>query len=296
MILSHLWVAVLSLVTVVMLNAPVGAQGQSSDADRQVWDAADRGDVTALVAALAAGGLPDLYRDEMGRTALHAVSFGGHYGHVQALDHLLEANANLNHIDKHDGTPLMIASSLGYASAVAKLLAAGARVDLQDSEGYTALSWAIRNNQSEVVDLLLDRRIEGANETLNMRDRWGNTGLVLATLYGYQEIVSKLTAMGANTNLRDEMGYSGNELLREYGMQEERETSSSTTTAAATTTSTTTTAAATTTTTAAATYTTTPHKHTHTPPPTNWSDTSNSSAVLRETFAAFTDSLVSSRR
>ena len=279
---GRVFVALLLLVAMPVLpNAQSGTQG--FDQDQRVFEAADQGNLEKLLTALAAGGTADGYTDEVGRTALIVASFGGHYGHVEVLNKLLDS-ANVNHADKFDGTPLMVASSLGYARVVGKLLEKGARPDLQDKDGYTALFWAIRNNHSHVVDMLVDKSLAGANETLNLQDNYGNTGVALAALYGHHEIVSKLTARGADLHLQDRFGYSRFPGKSETHLQ----TSSSTTTSATTTTTPPPTTGSTTSPSPTSTTATTPRpttSSTTSPPPT--SGTENTTSALQESAASF---------
>jgi ankyrin repeat protein len=278
---ERVFVALLLLVAMPVLPNAQSSGTQGFDQDRRVFEAADQGNLEKLLTALAAGGRADGYTDEVGRTALIVASFGGHYGHVEVLSKLLDS-ANVNHADKFDGTPLMVASSLGYARVVGKLLEKGARPDLQDKDGYTALFWAIRNNHSHVVDMLVDKSLAGANETLNLQDKYGNTGVALAALYGHHEIVSKLTARGADLHLRDRFGYS------RFPGESDLQTSSSTTTSATTTTTPPPTTSSTTSPSPTSTTATTPRpttSSTTSPPPT--SGTENTTSALQESAASF---------
>ena len=58
-------------------------------------------------------------------------------------------------IDKDGRTALMRASLLGDAKEAARLLANGARVNIQNMAGKTALMRAIAHGHKEVVALLL---------------------------------------------------------------------------------------------------------------------------------------------
>jgi ankyrin repeat protein len=51
-------------------------------------------------------------------------------------------------------TALMVAAGRGFSAVVDQLLALGANPSLKASNGWTALDWAKRFNQSEVVELL----------------------------------------------------------------------------------------------------------------------------------------------
>ena len=69
---------------------------------------------------------------------------------------LLSVGANPNiQIENGGGTALMIAVDTGYQQGVEILLNAGASVKLRDSNGYTALHYAAKNGNLEIVELLL---------------------------------------------------------------------------------------------------------------------------------------------
>lgn len=60
-------------------------------------------------------------------------------GHIDVIQDLVGAEAELDAQDENGWTPLMHASCRGHKLAVAALLAAGAKVDIESYDGRTAL-------------------------------------------------------------------------------------------------------------------------------------------------------------
>ena len=67
---------------------------------------------------------------------------------------LLEAGVDPNAVYAHSLTALMWAAGYGHTETVRSLLAAGARVDLKDDRGKTALDIAREDNFSETIKVL----------------------------------------------------------------------------------------------------------------------------------------------
>jgi serine/threonine-protein phosphatase 6 regulatory ankyrin repeat subunit B len=84
----------------------------------------------------------------------------------------------------------------GYLEVVKTLLDNGAKVDVTDNFGHTALYYASSNGQLEVVRLLLEK---GAGADVQGDNRNG-TPLLLAAQNGDVEIVKLLLAKGADPN------------------------------------------------------------------------------------------------
>lgn len=84
----------------------------------------------------------------------------------------------------------------GFLDVVKILLNNGAKTDITDNFGHTALYYASKNGQLEVVRLLLDK---GAGADVQGHNRNG-TPLLLAAQNGDIEIVKLLLAKGADPN------------------------------------------------------------------------------------------------
>jgi ankyrin repeat protein len=92
---------------------------------------------------------------------------------------------------------LVYASSCGQGEVVKGLLQDGARVNVQDRSGRTAVYWAAKGNYGEVIELLLDG---GADP--NLTGTTVGTPLYLAASRGAIEAAKVLVSRGANLEER----------------------------------------------------------------------------------------------
>lgn len=114
-----------------------------------------------------------------------------HDGNLVEVDRLLEEDGSLlNARDADDGlTPLMWAVSEGHDAVVARLLALGADVEVEDQGGWSATHWTCRYMHCSTLALLLD-----AGAHINQGDGDGFTPLTVATSHGALDCVSLLVA------------------------------------------------------------------------------------------------------
>ncbi len=174
--------------------------------------AAEAGVVKNLTAMLQAGGNPNL-PDSDGNTPLHWASIGdGLWGgppDYQAAIRLLVGHGADPHRKNQDGdTPLHAAVGIidPYYPVIKTLLALGARPDVVDGNGLTALQRFVRNgpDRGTIVTLLLkagadpDRRTPGGDTPLHLAIKRGGSGNA--------DVVEALLNGGANPCLRDADG------------------------------------------------------------------------------------------
>jgi ankyrin repeat protein len=87
-------------------------------------------------ALMLAAGLGTAEEDTTGRYKTEAQA-------IQAIDVMLEQGLDVNAVDSRGRTALHGAALLGYDEVVQALVERGARLDLRDNEGFTALDTAL---------------------------------------------------------------------------------------------------------------------------------------------------------
>lgn len=122
-------------------------------------------------------------------------------GHVDKLKELLTAHPDKVDIVRSDKTALQIASHQGFVNVVEILVNLGANVNLQDSEGDTALHYAAFGNQPLTAAALLKGGAEG-----NKLNRNRCSPLHVAVNKGYTDVVRTLLDYSCNANAQDSYG------------------------------------------------------------------------------------------
>jgi len=100
---------------------------------------------------------------------------------------------DVNAIGKNQMTPLMQAAHLGPAALVAELLAAGARVDAQNSDGSQPLWLACVGDDPAIVSLIIK-----AGADLDHKNANGSTALMYAASASKAKALAVLLAAGAD--------------------------------------------------------------------------------------------------
>jgi hypothetical protein len=170
-----------------------------------------------------------------GEAALHLAV---QQGEINIVELLLNAGARANSRDRSRRTPLMLIaedyeseedeseSRPSQAAEIFRLLIAhGAKVDLLDSEGMSALMYAARNESPALLRLLITHKAD-----VDLQAKNGRTALMEAVDVGETENVKLLLEAGANVDLKDEDDGSAlslctdseiQSLLTSYGAHEE---------------------------------------------------------------------------
>ncbi|BAV04894.1 hypothetical protein SAMN05421788_113153 [Filimonas lacunae] len=139
-----------------------------------IFDAARSNEVTALRSFIDAGQINSI--DARGSSPL---IIAGYYGHLEAVNCLLQYGADTEIKDSMGNTALMGVCFKGYLAVAAALCEQGAVIDHPNGNGATALTFAATFGQNEIIRLLLHK---GANPL--HRDHFGKNPVDYALLQG----------------------------------------------------------------------------------------------------------------
>ncbi|KAF4543405.1 uncharacterized protein LTHEOB_104 [Lasiodiplodia theobromae] len=96
------------------------------------------------------------------RTPLH---FACREGWKEAVELLVEKNANIEALDEEGCSPLMVAVKLGNLECAELLSQKGAQITTRDKCGYTTLHWAAGQNHFAILSYLLEEGIKANVQT-----------------------------------------------------------------------------------------------------------------------------------
>lgn len=153
----------------------------------------------------------------MSGTALHVAADRGDQGLVELL---LANKAEPNATNPTGVTPLDLAIVSRDVSLAGYLLAHGADVNQKNQngnqQGWTALHYAVVQNQKEMVELLVQNKADpnaametgsfGGTSPLNPPETTGYTPLLMACAEGYSNIVASLLEAKADPNVETARG------------------------------------------------------------------------------------------
>ncbi|KAL8847298.1 MAG: hypothetical protein Q9221_007643 [Calogaya cf. arnoldii] len=142
-------------------------------------------------------------RNHEENTALFEAIIGNHAEVVAVLLGKPELNVNEEHLHSAERTPLMFAVREEYVGIVSQLLD-DPRTDVNKKEldGCTALTIAAKAGSNYSLGYLL----EHATIDLNATDLTGNSALMHAAKWNYDDIVTKLLGAGVNPSIKDQDG------------------------------------------------------------------------------------------
>ena len=127
---------------------------------------------------------------------------------MRVVDLLLQVpDLNINARAKNGDTALMVASFLGNADAVRKIIARGAEVN---QPGWTALHYAAANGSVEAIALLLEHHAYIDTESPNK-----TTPLMMATRFGKLDAARLLIGEGADLTLKNDLGMTALDFAKE---------------------------------------------------------------------------------
>jgi quinoprotein dehydrogenase-associated probable ABC transporter substrate-binding protein len=124
------------------------------------------------------------------------------FGFNDLVTVLLDGKADPNGADISAWTPLMFAAWIDDPAVVRQLVKAGAKLELADTNGLTALGVAAQNGKAKALEALV-----GAGADVNRSiGKAGYTPLMLASIASSEDIASFLIAHGADVNAKNAGG------------------------------------------------------------------------------------------
>lgn len=120
---------------------------------------------------------------------------------LEALDWVIKHTENIEVQDSEGSTALAYAAETGSTENIQLLLDAGANMESQDIDNYTPLHHAIEHHNIEAVELLVE-----AGADLNIQDKYGSTPLHQALLARSEDSAKILIAAGCDSEIKNNFG------------------------------------------------------------------------------------------
>lgn len=185
-----------------LLAAGADIEGHNNNGYTPLALAASTGRADALRRLIAAGAEVNAEVHD-GSTAL---SLASARSSTAAVEILLAAKADPD-LDK----PLLTAVRYGRTDIVRKLLEAGAKIDLHDSDGHGLLHRAAQQGAEEIFTLLVEKGAE-----IDQRDKQhGYTPLHWAIYYNRMQMVEYLLEQGADPHIKNNKGHAALQIARD---------------------------------------------------------------------------------
>ena len=179
------------------------------EAGELLYEAIKKGDVEAAAAALDNGAT--VHQDLCGLTGWTALHIAAKAGDTALCELFLDRGAAHSAQDSFNRlTPLHYASSYGHTAAMTLLMRRGADANMKDKEGQTALMLASKHGKIETMGALL--RVAGFVE-LQTQSVCGDTALHLAAKFGQAGAMELLEAAGSPDEIRNDAGDTAADIL-----------------------------------------------------------------------------------
>ena len=123
----------------------------------------------------------------------------------QFIETLIDLGADVNGQRKRKErkeTPLILAADWNNYMAAYLLVRHGADVNVQISNGFTALHLSVQKNHENLIKLLLANKVD-----VNIQDEYGYTPLHLSAREGNENLVRLFLEHTVDVNLKDNLGY-----------------------------------------------------------------------------------------
>ncbi len=124
-----------------------------------------------------------------------------------------DVNQKMDVIGMFPTSPLLGTVTFGDPEVLNALLKGGASIQERDTDGMTALDWAVVAHKPEAIKALI-----AAGADVNAVDHFGYTPLMYAATidYGDSSTVTQLLMAGANPNIKDKKGQTALAHARDY--------------------------------------------------------------------------------
>ncbi len=176
------------------------ANALQSESQSPIADAMERQDWTTVLKEFQNDGDVSATQAD-GMTALH---WAVYHGDVTKACYLMERGADADAKTAYDVTPLSLASELGHAKIVKRMLNANPGLDLEAQRlgRETPLMLAARNGNAELVRVLID-----AGAKLDAKEVKGQNALMWAAAAGNVKAVDELIKAGADFEHATGLGF-----------------------------------------------------------------------------------------
>lgn len=159
------------------------------------------GSSRAILLLLSAGASPDAKTEDGEPLVLTAAREGGS---PKILQMLLDHVADINATNKNNTTAVMVAARIGFLATVTMLVDNGAMLNMVETGGHTAFSYACMSRNAQLLDYLV--RCDGLDiNGVTLGDR---APVYMTVSTGYGAALGILLQRGASTDYVDDRGQS----------------------------------------------------------------------------------------
>lgn len=163
-----------------------------------VHQAANEGNLAKLKALIGENPALANARNEKQETPMHSAVSGGH---LDIVEFLMAAEADVNVQDNQKRTPLHLACFGGHKDIAEELISHGANLEARFANGTTPLFWTVPGGHTEVFELLVNK---GADIDVKTDD--GANLLHTVAMYGQKDMAKLLIEKGVDVNRTSDDG------------------------------------------------------------------------------------------
>jgi ankyrin repeat protein len=173
-----------------------------SNISENIFEMCRAGDVNHLRSAISQN--PEIVNTVDDSWSSSPLMMAAQAGHLELVELLIEAGANVNAQNDCNSTALMFASRCGHISVVRTLLAAGANVNVQHITGKTPLAYALHEySHSEGYNEIIEELIRAYPTVDTVDAKYGSSPLMFVCEARNVSAAKLLLELGANVNARN---------------------------------------------------------------------------------------------